>query len=97
MRTAHRRQRGDVPEMRPDDYTRAACAEHPDVEFFPTQGNDRPAKAICATCPVRLPCLDTAIETRAHDDHGILGGMNPAERNRERSRRERAARRKAAR
>lgn len=97
MRTAHRRQQGDVPEMHPDHYNLAACQHHPDIDYFPTAGNDRPAKAICAGCPVRMPCLEVAIETRAHDDHGILGGMNPAERNRERQRRERLARRKATR
>ena len=36
------------------------------------------AKAICATCAVRQPCLDYAIRIR--EPHGIWGGLNEAER-----------------
>ncbi|MBV8297711.1 MAG: WhiB family transcriptional regulator, partial [Acidimicrobiia bacterium] len=36
------------------------------------------AKAICATCPVRRPCLDYAIGIR--EPHGIWGGLNEVER-----------------
>ncbi len=36
------------------------------------------AKAICATCSVRKPCLDYAIEIR--EPHGIWGGQNEVER-----------------
>jgi WhiB family transcriptional regulator, redox-sensing transcriptional regulator len=36
------------------------------------------AKAICAECVVRRPCLDFALLTR--EPHGIWGGMNELER-----------------
>ena len=36
------------------------------------------AKAICATCPVRGPCLDYALRIR--EQHGIWGGLNEVER-----------------
>jgi WhiB family redox-sensing transcriptional regulator len=36
------------------------------------------AKAICATCPVRTPCLELALDT--YDRHGIYGGTTARER-----------------
>ncbi len=36
------------------------------------------AKAICADCAVRRPCLEFALMTR--EPHGIWGGMNELER-----------------
>jgi WhiB family redox-sensing transcriptional regulator len=36
------------------------------------------AKAICARCPVRVPCLEYALGTR--DPHGVWGGLNEMER-----------------
>ena len=36
------------------------------------------AKAICADCAVRRPCLEFALMTR--ETHGIWGGMNELER-----------------
>lgn len=36
------------------------------------------AKMICASCPVRQPCLDYAISIR--EPHGIWGGLNENER-----------------
>ncbi|GIU99840.1 MAG: hypothetical protein KatS3mg014_1456 [Actinomycetota bacterium] len=38
------------------------------------------AKAICARCPVREPCLEYALRIR--DPHGIWGGLNELERRR---------------
>lgn len=39
------------------------------------------AKAICATCPVIEECLGFALSVPAEvDKHGVLGGLNPAER-----------------
>lgn len=43
------------------------------------------AKSFCARCPVRLPCLEYALETR--DPHGVWGGMNEMERRAELRRR----------
>lgn len=61
----------------------AACAGYP-LEWFygemqrPGSKNVRRARAICATCPVRLPCLTTALlEGRAD---GIWAGTTPIER-----------------
>ena len=36
------------------------------------------AKAICAQCSVREPCLEMAIRIR--EQHGIWGGLNELER-----------------
>lgn len=62
----------------------AACAPA-DVDpelFHPLSANDQTriawARAVCASCPVRQPCLDDAVRTG--DDFGIRGGLLPAER-----------------
>lgn len=42
----------------------AACANHPADLWFPkfdSRGALPTARAICATCPVRKPCLDYAL------------------------------------
>jgi WhiB family redox-sensing transcriptional regulator len=36
------------------------------------------AKAICARCPVREPCLEFALRIR--EPHGVWGGLNEVER-----------------
>ncbi len=38
----------------------------------------RQAKAVCAGCPVRQPCLTFALDT--HQGHGIWGGYDEDER-----------------
>ena len=40
----------------------------------------RALRALCASCPVRLACLDDAIAT--FDRHAFRGGMTPPERRR---------------
>ena len=66
---------------------RAACRGPQSSVFFPPSHFERKdekelrearAKAICATCPVRKPCLDYALRIR--EPHGIWGGLNEAER-----------------
>jgi hypothetical protein len=62
----------------------AACKDvaDPDV-FFPGKGEDaEAAKQVCAGCPVMGECLEFALATmRAADrDHGVYGGLTPAER-----------------
>jgi WhiB family redox-sensing transcriptional regulator len=66
---------------------RAACRGEDSGLFFPPGefepkeervARERKAKAICATCPVRVECLDYAI--RIHEPHGIWGGLNELER-----------------
>jgi WhiB family redox-sensing transcriptional regulator len=37
------------------------------------------AKALCADCPIRVQCATYAFE--ANEEHGIFGGLTPAERN----------------
>lgn len=66
----------------------AACrGEDPGV-FFPAQGHSaRPAKKICATCPVNQPCLEEALANPYLEDHGIRGGTSRQERKAIRQRR----------
>ena len=73
----------------------AACRGADLDLFFPISDDESgPAKAICATCPVRDDCLEWALATRQED--GIFGGMTPSERRRTRRRRRTAARITAA-
>jgi WhiB family redox-sensing transcriptional regulator len=66
---------------------KAACRGPQAAAFFPPSSFERKdekearetrAKAICAACPVRKPCLDYAIRIR--EPHGIWGGLNEVER-----------------
>ena len=70
---------------------RAACLDVGDPEvFFPTRGEDvSAAKAICAGCPVRLECLEFALERVIRQ--GVFGGMSEHERRLERRNRRREA------
>lgn len=52
------------------------------------------ARAICSTCPVRLECLEDAMETK--ERFGMRGGLTPIERRRI-ERKERRAKLKAKR
>jgi WhiB family redox-sensing transcriptional regulator len=71
-----------------DDWqVRAACRGPQSVVFFPPSHFERKseklkreeqAKAICATCAVREPCLGYALRIR--EPHGIWGGLSEAER-----------------
>src|SRR5512133_457276 len=64
------------------DVLRDASCRPDDLELFYPEPDDQAAeqaaKAICARCPVRQPCLDMALATG--DQHAILGGTTPAER-----------------
>jgi WhiB family redox-sensing transcriptional regulator len=54
--------------------------EHPSV-FFPSDGvGVDVARRICATCPVKAPCLEYALQYRV--DHGVWGGCSERERRR---------------
>lgn len=66
---------------------KAACRGPQSVVFFPPPQFERKdereerearAKAICAQCSVRNPCLDYAI--RIKETHGVWGGLNEVER-----------------
>ncbi|MFG3050936.1 WhiB family transcriptional regulator [Kitasatospora sp. NPDC048239] len=65
----------------------AACVGVDTDLFFPDPAEigeraarwaERRARMICAGCPVRLMCLAQALERR--EPHGIVGGLNAAER-----------------
>lgn len=64
----------------------AACrGVDPDL-FFPGRGEaTAPAKAVCATCPVRAECLNYAMANG--EKFGIWGGLSERERRRLRSKR----------
>lgn len=66
---------------------KAACRGPQSAVFFPPSHFERKdekaerearAKAICAACSVREPCLDYAVGIR--EPHGIWGGQNEVER-----------------
>lgn len=76
--------------MTPEWNERAACLDmDPDV-FFPTDtAGVVAAKRICAGCPVRVECLEWALE---HGERwGVWGGASERERRRMWARRARAA------
>jgi len=79
----------DVREM--DWMDRGLCAEtDPEAFFVEKGGSTRPAKRICARCPVRVECLNFALD---HDEQfGVYGGLSA----RERRNIKRASRRAAA-
>jgi len=66
---------------------KAACRGPHATVFFPPDSFERKeqkeyremrAKAICAQCNVKEPCLEMAIRIR--EQHGIWGGLNELER-----------------
>ena len=65
---------------------KAACRDLDTEIFFPdSESEAAPALEVCASCPVRMECLEWAIATRQHD--GIWGGTTETERKRIRRRR----------
>lgn len=52
----------------------------PDIFYPVTDEEADQAKAICATCPVREPCLEYALANRERD--GVWGGATERERRR---------------
>lgn len=61
--------------------TESACRGVDPELFFPaTEDEAAPAKAICATCPVRMACLAFALER--NEKFGVWGGMTEKERTR---------------
>lgn len=72
---------GDLDERlrRPAWQRQAACRSVDPAIFYPTTGQgSAAAKAVCAACPVRSPCLEAAL-ARPEDD-GIWGGTTPRQR-----------------
>jgi WhiB family redox-sensing transcriptional regulator len=68
-----------------DDQGGVPCQDMPDI-FFPEDCAHKhtrelaikTARALCAECPLRLPCFSYAIE--AQEPHGIWAGTLPHER-----------------
>lgn len=57
------------------------CRVEPPATFFPSDGvGVEIAKRICADCPVKVPCLEYALENRI--DHGVWGGTSERQRRR---------------
>jgi len=70
---------------------RAACRGTDLNVFFPERGKSaEPARQICASCPVRQPCLEFAL--RYGITHGIWGGLAERDRRDLRTRQAAAAR-----
>lgn len=62
-----------------DAACRTLTPQQVDRWFFPNRGESvRPAKAICADCPVRQQCLDYAMDRP--ERYGIWGGLSERER-----------------
>lgn len=64
------------------------CVGDDPEKWFPVHGKDpnlAASRMICAACPVKLQCLEFALETQSDD--GVFGGLSGAERVRLRSER----------
>lgn len=76
---------GRIPAPNPEDLDpeewreRALCAQTDPEAFFPEKGGStREAKRVCMKCPVRVDCLDYALENG--ERFGIWGGLSERER-----------------
>ncbi|WP_424344539.1 WhiB family transcriptional regulator [Ilumatobacter sp.] len=72
---------------RDDWQSSAACAGEMGSVFYPPlrperkaarASRERRAKAVCASCPVRVACLEQAV--RRNERYGIWGGLTDKER-----------------
>ena len=81
-------------------HRQAACLSVDPELFFPNGSTGdharqaAAAKRICMSCPVRVACLEFALESR--QDFGVWGGLTEEERRSLRRSRQRRARRLAA-
>jgi len=71
----------DLVAQRPAFWALAACRVGPHkADFFPDRDGDvRPAKAICAACPVTASCLAWAL-AQGPQLVGVFGGTTPGQR-----------------
>lgn len=67
----------------------AACIGMGDLFFIDRSQPARPAKALCAECPVIQECLEYALTNSIRE--GIWGGLSERERRKEKQQRARAA------
>lgn len=70
--------------------TAPACVGMVDIHFDETDEVVRFAKLVCADCPVRLACLQVALDN--NEQYGVWGGATFDERTRMRRRARRVAR-----
>jgi WhiB family redox-sensing transcriptional regulator len=63
---------------------RGGCVDEDPDKFFPDDGNYEYAKGVCATCTVKLICLEYAMQHKIKD--GIWGGVTPEQRKKARRR-----------
>ncbi|MPZ90254.1 MAG: WhiB family transcriptional regulator [Actinobacteria bacterium] len=77
--------------LQPVEWQSAArCSEVDPEIFFPERGgSSKAARAVCSGCPVRVQCLEYALNNK--EQFGIWGGTS--ERERRRLRKERTLRR----
>jgi hypothetical protein len=66
-----------------DNLGGVACENIPDAFFYDPESPQRYemiriAKSLCDACPLKLLCLEYALE--AEEEHGIWGGMTPINR-----------------
>ena len=67
--------------MDADWMAKGNCREESPSVFFPSDGvGVEFARKICATCPVKEPCLEYALGNGI--DHGVWGGASERERRR---------------
>jgi WhiB family redox-sensing transcriptional regulator len=60
---------------------RGNCRQERPAVFFPSDGVGVDfARRVCASCPVKEPCLEYALVERI--DHGVWGGASERERRR---------------
>lgn len=66
--------------IQPPEWMDAALCTQTDPEIFmpPVGGSPRPAKRICARCPVTDECLQYALDRR--EPNGVWGGKTAEER-----------------
>lgn len=78
-RTAARTSVTSLNENHDDWSSKAACKGLDPAIFYPPNDDEADvAKAICATCPVQVDCLEHAIELR--EKNGVWGGATERER-----------------
>lgn len=75
-----------LPQFAPE----GLCGQTDPDSFFPEKGGSaREAKQVCLACPVRVQCLEWALDNAEH--FGVWGGLTEKERLRIRRRRADAA------
>jgi hypothetical protein len=73
---------GELFGIRPDAWELDAVCSSVDPEaFYPPPGTSTlPARLVCASCPVRAICLETALAR--NETEGVWGGYSPRQRRR---------------